>query len=490
MPRISLWKPNQQEDYNFIDRTAREHFDLGATGVYVHKYLGVGDSLDDENSTSTSNEDIDELSIGDVLFLENRSRRYDTDIYELRGSYTPADTDLDLTQFGIFLSDDTIRIVFHLNDMVDKLGRKLMAGDVLELPHLREYFGLDENKAAINRFFVVEDGSYPSEGFGPRWWNHMWRVNAKMITDSPEFDDILNRIINEDGTTSEGGGDDCCDITIRDVLSQANRDQEITDAIIDRAEQDVKFDSLWYQADHLYVGKTEDGKPNLIPWKTGDGVPPDGVPIAGRGDRFPETMVIGDYFLRTDFVPPVLYQKQTSCKFAKIETDERKLPWTGANKVIDSFLENNKDVINDDGTIVPSRQALSKLIKPKPQDLVKAVLAAPQNFTAVGSNSTPTVTLNWKSNAVGEGFNIYRANTIQDLLESEVPIKTISITQTTYEDTETEAGTLYFYRISAFEGDRELFSQPSNAVTANQAVIDKADNFVQDDNDNFITDNE
>lgn len=490
MPRISLWKPDQREDYNFIDRTAREHFDLGATGVYVHKYIGPGDSLDDEESTSTSNEDIDELSIGDVLFLENRSRKYDTDIYELRGSYAPADTDLDLTQFGIFLADDTIRIVFHLNDMVDKLGRKLMAGDVLELPHLREYFGLDEDKKAINRFYVVEDGSYPSEGYGPRWWNHMWRVNAKMITDSPEFEDILNRVINEDGTTSVADGDDCCDVTIRDVLSQASRDQEITDAIIERAEKDVEYDSLWYRAEHLYVGKDENGNPNLIAWKTGDGVPPDGVPIAGRGDSFPETMVIGDYFLRTDFVPPVLYQKQTNCKFAKIETDQRKLPWTGANRVIDSFLENNKEVINDDGTVVSSRQALSKLIKPKPQDLVKGVLTAPQNFTAIGANDTPSVTLSWKSNVIGEGFKIYRASDVESLLQETEPYATISITLNTFEDTNTESGTLYFYRISAFEGNRELFSQPANAVTADEPIIDESDQFVQDDDDNFITDNE
>ena len=36
-------------------------------------------------------------------------------------------------------------INFHLQDMVDGLGRKLMSGDVLELPHLKDFYPLDED---------------------------------------------------------------------------------------------------------------------------------------------------------------------------------------------------------------------------------------------------------------------------------------------------------------------------------------------------------
>lgn len=373
MPKISLWKPEQREDYTYIDRISREHFDLGATGVYVHLYLGPAEDDAVGENTTASLGSSDELTIGDVLFLENRNRRYDTDIYELRGSYVPADTDLDLSQFGIFLSDDTVRVVFHLNDMVDRLGRKLMAGDVLELPHLREYFGLDEDQKAINRFYVVEDASYPSEGFGPRWWNHMWRVRAKMITDSPEFEDILSRVLEEGGTTraSEPGDSDCCDDTIRDVLSQGSRDQQITDAVLAEAEQNVPHDPLWFEASQFYVTIDSEGIAGLVPWRSGTDQPPNGEPLLGSGDSFPESMAIGEYFLRTDFVPAVLYQKQSDCRFVRIQTDERGGPWTAANRVLDRFMAEGETFTADDGTVEPVRQALSKTIKPRPNRTVK-----------------------------------------------------------------------------------------------------------------------
>src|SRR6056297_3037371 len=134
MAKISLWKPVQGDDYNFIDRMAREYIDLSGTGVYVHKYIGPTEQSGDDNKSNIADGvTTDELTIGDVLFLENRDRKYAPDIIELRGSYTVTDTDFDLSQFGIFLTDDTIFMTFHLNDNVERMGRKLMSGDVLEL---------------------------------------------------------------------------------------------------------------------------------------------------------------------------------------------------------------------------------------------------------------------------------------------------------------------------------------------------------------------
>ena len=49
MPKLSLWRPNKTNDYNFFDRTISEMFTAGATDLYVHKYLGPtpqGPSID------------------------------------------------------------------------------------------------------------------------------------------------------------------------------------------------------------------------------------------------------------------------------------------------------------------------------------------------------------------------------------------------------------------------------------------------------------
>jgi len=370
MAKISLWSPVQGKDYQYIDRIAKEYIDLSATGVYVHKYIGpVIGTGDDNKSNVGDGVTTDELTIGDILFLENRARKYAPDIVEMRGAYTVSDTDFDLSQFGIFLTDDTIFMTFHLNDNVDRLGRKLMAGDVLELPHLRDYHPLNEDRAAVNRFYVVEDATPSAEGYGPRWWSHLWRVRAKMMPASTEYQDILDRLAG-DGQSLESlppGDDDCCDETIGGAITGGGT-TDINNAIEEQAARDVPYDPLWYDAAHLWVCVdpiTQEHE--LILFKTGDGAPPNGLPLAGSGETFPETLVDGDYYLRTDFVPqPVLYQKRGT-KFYKIEVDQRKLPWTAANQKLDTFIDNDNITTNDDGTLTPERVALSDAVRARPR---------------------------------------------------------------------------------------------------------------------------
>ena len=74
MPRLSLWNKNKTNDYDFIDSIVAEHVNAGGTGVYVHKYIGT---YQDDTSDSVGS---DELYIQDVLFLENRDRKYDENI--------------------------------------------------------------------------------------------------------------------------------------------------------------------------------------------------------------------------------------------------------------------------------------------------------------------------------------------------------------------------------------------------------------------------
>ena len=167
MGRLSLWNPVKRNDFKFIDRIVGEHLHAGGTGVYIHKYLGV--DVDDPSIPA----DEQQVFIQDLLFLENRDRRYDKTIYELRGQYNIQDNDqYDLTQFGLFLANDVVLMNFHIESMVEALGRKLMPGDVLELPHLRDDLLLG-SADAINRFYVVQEGARPAEGYDPGWWPHL-----------------------------------------------------------------------------------------------------------------------------------------------------------------------------------------------------------------------------------------------------------------------------------------------------------------------------
>jgi hypothetical protein len=92
---------------------------------------------------------------------ENRDRAYDPDIYIMRGVYRTQDIDFDLTQFGLFLNNDTLFITFHYNDMIDTFGRKLMSGDVLEFPNLKDYNPLDTNLVkALPRYYVIQEANF------------------------------------------------------------------------------------------------------------------------------------------------------------------------------------------------------------------------------------------------------------------------------------------------------------------------------------------
>ena len=115
--------------------------------------------------------------------------------------YNVSDIDFDLSQFGMFLQNDQVFMTFHIKDIVEALGRKIMSGDVIELPHLKDDHSLDENDTeALKRYYVVEDVSRAAEGFSKTWWPHLYRVRCKVITDAQEYRDILG---NKDENVSQ-----------------------------------------------------------------------------------------------------------------------------------------------------------------------------------------------------------------------------------------------------------------------------------------------
>jgi hypothetical protein len=174
-------------------------FTAGATDLYIHKYLGPTDQGPSIDYTQPQYDALNPTNIQDLLFLENRDRTYDTSIYRLRGQYNVQNLDFDLTQFGLFLSTDTIFVTVHYNDMIDLVGRKLMVGDVLELPHLLDYNPLKETiPTALKRFYQITDSNYASEGFSPTWFPHLWRIKCEPLVNSEEFSQILQEPINQD----------------------------------------------------------------------------------------------------------------------------------------------------------------------------------------------------------------------------------------------------------------------------------------------------
>jgi len=452
MPRLSLWKDGAHtNDYKFMDRRISEMFTIGGTGIMLNKYLGVntqgvnlttsaaqsvpGAILSFSNTSGVKKDNFvfgtgipantkvqsmtttsvtlsasttsavgnnavigfspdatkpsyanqSEKNIQDLLWLENRDRKYDSSIYKMRGIYQRADQDFDLSQFGLFLQTGTIFMVFHLRDMVDQIGRKLIAGDVLELQHLKDYDALDQDvPAALKRYYVVGDASFAAEGFGPTWWPHLWRVKLNPLVDSQEYKDILNQVVA--GTA---------DTKTSDILSSLSKYQNINNAIIAQAEEDlpksgydtssfynvptdnhgnligpeITVDSDIIEADNntpLADSGVASPTTKMAGYLVGDGIAPNGQ-ATGAGISFPMSPFDGDYFLRLDYLPNRLFRFDGR-RWIKIEDSVRTNLTPGATNNATqrgSYVNNTNTYVAGNGDTQNERQPLSRILTPK-----------------------------------------------------------------------------------------------------------------------------
>lgn len=361
MARLSLWRDGAHtNDYRFIDRRISEFFQISGTGVLVHKYLGPLAQTDSEDLTQPTNVTQSELNIQDLLFLENRDRKYETSVYKMRGIYSVTDNSFDLSQFGLFLQAGTLFISFHINDMVELLGRRIMNGDVLELQHLIDYDSLDTSvPVALKRFFVVSDCTRAAEGYSPTWWPHLWRCKINPLVDSQEYRDILEKLtISDDSNTP-----------LRDVLSSFARYTEINDAIIDQAE--IEVPESGYNTAPIYHRSVDGETPDFAVkgYLTGNAIAPNGLPVTS-GIVFPSNPQEGDYHLRVDYQPNRLFRYDGS-RWRKIEDNVRTNITSNSttNKTLrNSFITNNATFTDVNGNTQSQKQNLNDVLKPKPDN--------------------------------------------------------------------------------------------------------------------------
>jgi len=423
MPRLSLYRPEKGNDYKFIDKTIWEMFQVGGTDVLIHKYIGPGSSIQGDTPATPAYDTPNETQIQDLLFLENRDRKYDPDVYVLRGVYNIQDTDFNLSQFGLFLQNDTIFVTFHIKDTVEKIGRKLMGGDVIELPHLKDEYALNNLQFALKRFYVIEEVTRAAEGFSVTWYPHLYRAKCKPLVDSQEFKEIL------DGAAGEGSNE-----TLRDIMSTYEKEMQITSAVLDQAEADAPksgYDTTKYY--HLQRGENgqaqlvsadsesikithdqtqatdENGNPlfdvdgnpiyagvtagqtfqtierggygNLLgggEFYLDDAIPANGARFSA-GIAFPTNPQEGQFCLRTDYLPTRLF-RYSGTRWIKIEDNLRmtmnnlgesdvgsgdRFEGKDVRLTQKSSFINNTNTATIKGKTVKERQSLSKALRPE-----------------------------------------------------------------------------------------------------------------------------
>jgi hypothetical protein len=301
-----------------------------------------------------------------------------------------------------------------------------MSGDVIELPHLKDEYALNDLKFALKRFYVIEEVNRAAEGFSATWYPHLYRAKCKPLVDSQEFKNILDGI-----QTDENG--DPTDTTLRDIMSTYEKEMQITQAVLDQAEADapksgydttqfytvrknletgnadivsadgdVLLASLETQAtdtdgnllfdsngNAIYVGSTASTvlvSPDINEYhygnvENGDGIPPNGIPFTS-GIAFPVTPANGQFHLRTDFRPQRLF-RFNGTRWVKYEDNVRMtMNNLGASDVevgaqfegkevrqtqLTGFI-NNPTVTKIHNKDVKEKQSLSKALRPKADD--------------------------------------------------------------------------------------------------------------------------
>jgi hypothetical protein len=373
MPRISLWKNEKLgQDFKFFDKLVSEQFTVGAVDAYVHKYLGAENPNVTDDATQPNYPNLSALNIQDLLLQENRDRKYATDVYRMRCHFNVQDLDLDLTQFGLMIASGTLYITFHTLDMVNIIGRKLMSGDVLELPNLKDFWSLDTTlPIALKRYYVVQEGTRPAMGFSPTWWSHLWRVKCTPMVDSQEYAEIMNQIvIGLNGQPVLVNGNTT---TYGNISSSGILYDNMNDAIVTQAEYEVPQSG--YNTDALWTPLFVNGDPKQGPlpanaspqqrftgYLVNNGEAADGYPVT-PATEFPSSPTVGQYILRNDYFPARLY-RWSGTTWQYVSTSQRTGITPGTGQTLrDTFVNNANSFINSTGNVEAVIQNISTLLR-------------------------------------------------------------------------------------------------------------------------------
>lgn len=329
---FALYKPgahfgNQTKNSRFLSKLMKNHLEMSGVWCNIYRLIGtfaqdadeLGIRQDDNNSPVPVEESGQEpldvgsfMGIQDPILNENRDREYDFDeIPVIKGTYTVSQNELEYARFGLALANDIITMEFHAETMERELSRRMIPGDVIELPHLREV-GVDGRVA--NRWYVVSSIVWSPTGYDPMYARHISAVILKPLRHQQEFIDLFERI-DEYGKT------------LADQMSNREAMMSITESNQELAGEHAN--TTWFDTTYMYFD------PDNIqrkPYRWNEDAKPDnGMPV-GQGIEFPYNPSDGDWFIRVDFEPNRLFRFQQN-KWKMREKDIKR-EWQPYNWVV------------------------------------------------------------------------------------------------------------------------------------------------------------
>lgn len=244
---LKIWKTNKSNDYKMIDRSVAEQYRISGTDMHLYVYEGSKGTPNSNDTTKPSNED-GKAKITDLVLGENNRRKYNLEAIRLPVVYQIQEATPDFKIPGIMYNFETMDITMHYNTMIQLVGRKIIAGDVLELPNLRDTDLYDNENGAQNKFYYVVDGFRSSTGYSVTWLNHIYKIRVKPLTDSPEFKDFFKN--NDYPDKNDPNNPNSGDSNDSGLISSYDKEMALMNAIINQA--DVEAPYIHWNNEHFY----------------------------------------------------------------------------------------------------------------------------------------------------------------------------------------------------------------------------------------------
>lgn len=262
----------------------------------------------------------------DAGFLELRDRDYAENSIQLKMYYDLVDVQSELTPFGMELETQQIYFTASFKDTVQKLGRPLVIGDILEIPSEVQF---TPTLTPVKKYMEVSDVSWSIEGYTPGWQPTLQRIVAVPMLASQETLDITGEI--------KGAPDDMgfLDIDTSQVVDLTELNARV------RAADDTNVPLRGADSHKIYHFSEEEiaeaaavgvdiGKLNINQRALyiEDGLPPNNEPYT-EGSEFPKNPRDGDWhrliYSTTDARIPARLHKYSGSKLRWIfmETDRR-----------------------------------------------------------------------------------------------------------------------------------------------------------------------
>jgi len=330
MPKFSPTKPlrlykegtnltNMSKTSVFISKLVKGHIDAGGVLMNVYRYMGpveqdrnaIGVLHDTRGSVKTGMDIGSFMPVQDTVLMENRDRVYDFEtIARLRGVYQVSQYELEYARFGAMLSNDSLTVEFHAGDVEKQLGRRLILGDVIEMPHLRD---VSIDGRAMNKWYEVSSVVWSPQGIDAMYIRHVLGVVLRPLKHQQEFLMLFEKHKDEYGRTLAETNSN-----LNTMLSITAANKNLADEVVPTTGSDTSL--FWYDPNDVTR------EPDLF----SDDLKPDNgdVPV-GTGSSFPIDVEDGSWYVRDDFEPPRLYKLiNDTWTFRKIG---RKRPWVQYN---------------------------------------------------------------------------------------------------------------------------------------------------------------